>query len=104
MLNYLLSVTSIGLGQYILASWLGLMTSAVLIFLMAKIAKRSLAMVLEGDGKLNGISVPADPAIAIEACLDVQQPLLVKIDGSVDRHGGPVHTTKPTKIYQDHQK
>lgn len=39
VLNYLLSVTSIGLGQYMLASWLGLMTSAVLIFLVAKIVK-----------------------------------------------------------------
>lgn len=141
VLNYLLSVTSIGLGQYMLASWLGMMpitfalvyigttikdlsdvthrwseiskvhwilmtagllASAVLIFLVAKIAKRSLAMALEEDGKLNGISVPADSAIAIEACSDVQQPLLVKIDssacsdvqqpllvkidGSVDRH------------------
>jgi len=125
MLNYLLSVTSIGLGQYMLASWIGmmpitfglvyigttikdlsdvthswseistvrwilltagLMASVVLIFLVVQIAKRSLAKALEEDGKLDGLSVPTDSSIAIEACLDVHQPLLVKIEGSVDNH------------------
>jgi len=125
MLNYLLSVTPIGLGQYMLASWIGMMpitfglvyigttikdlsdvthswseismarwilltagllASVVLIFLVTQIAKRSLAKALEEDGKLDGISVPTDSAIAIEACLDVNQPLLVKIEGSVDSH------------------
>jgi len=125
MLNYLLSVTPIGLGQYMLASWIGMMpitfglvyigttikdlsdvthswseismarwilltagllASVVLIFLVTQIAKKSLAKALEEDGKLDGISVPTASAIAIEACLDVNQPLLVKIEGSVDSH------------------
>lgn len=125
MLNYLLSVTPVGLGQYMLASWIGMMpitfglvyigttikdlsdvthnwseistahwillttglvASVVLIFLVTQIAKRSLAKALEEDGKLDVISVPTDSAIAIEACSDIHQPLLVKIEGSVDSH------------------
>lgn len=123
MLNYLLSVTPVGLGQYILASWIGMMpvtfvlvyigttikdlsdvthswseistaywillatglvASVVLIFLVTRIAKRSLAKALEEDGKLDGIPVPADSSIAIEAYSDVHQPLLIKREGSVD--------------------
>lgn len=123
MLNYLLSVTPVGLGQYILASWIGMMpitfglvyigttikdlsdvthswseistarwillatglvASVVLIFLVTRIAKRSLAKALEEDGKLDGIPVPADSSIAIEAYSDVHQPLLIKREGNVD--------------------
>ncbi|GLJ40205.1 hypothetical protein SUGI_0824750 [Cryptomeria japonica] len=126
ILNYLLSVTPVGLGQYMLASWIGMMpitfvlvyvgttikdlsdvthgwrevstarwilliaslvASVVLIILVTKIAKRSLAKALEeDDDKLDGI-VPISCANGSEEGTDIQQPLLVKDEPIVDVAG-----------------
>uniref|UniRef100_A0A0C9S5H2 TSA: Wollemia nobilis Ref_Wollemi_Transcript_19275_1140 transcribed RNA sequence n=1 Tax=Wollemia nobilis TaxID=56998 RepID=A0A0C9S5H2_9CONI len=119
MLNYLLSVTPVGVVQYMLASWIGMMpitlalvyvgttikdlsdvthgwsdistahwimligslvASAVLIFLVTQVAKRSLAKALEEHGKLDSVIVPLDSVVVSESGTDIEQPLLVKTE------------------------
>ncbi|KAJ6898043.1 hypothetical protein NC652_024770 [Populus alba x Populus x berolinensis] len=87
MLNYLLSVTPVPIGEYMLASWigmmvfiiLGLLVSVVLIFCVTKVAKSALDKALAENEDLDFIFV-ADIAV------NLNQPLIIKIDPSEDKH------------------
>ncbi|CAA7388730.1 unnamed protein product [Spirodela intermedia] len=121
MLNYLLSVTPIGIGEYMMASWLGMMpitlalvyigttlkdlsdvthgwsefsttrwiiiiaglvVSAVLMVCVTKVAKAALEKALAENGANDGPHLP----IVSDTPADLVQPLVIKIDPSVDTH------------------
>lgn len=124
MLNYLLSVTPVDVGSFMLATWLGmmpitfafvyvgttlkdlsdvthgwskvsttrwifilsgLMTSAVLIMCIMKIAKASLDKALAENADIEGILGSEEAStlpIKGDPTLDIQQPLVIKIDPS----------------------
>ncbi|KAM7501332.1 hypothetical protein LguiB_000236 [Lonicera macranthoides] len=127
MLNYLLSVTPVRLGEYILASWVGMMpitfalvyvgttlkdlsdvthgwsdvsttrwiviasgfviSVAVLVYI-TKVAKASLEKALEENGEIEGIlgSQRLPIVVAKESPLDIEKPLIIKIDSSEVHH------------------
>lgn len=125
MLNYLLSVTPVPLGEYMLASWVGMMPitfalvyigttlkdlsdvthgwsevsttrlffiasgfviSVILIVYITKVAKASLEKALEGNEDMEGILASPGLPIVAEPALDLQEPLVIKIEPSGDDH------------------
>lgn len=124
ILNYLLSLTPISIGEYILASWLGMVpitlalvyvgttikdlsdvthgwkdislshwilvtvgfvSTVVLMVLVDRVAKKSLNdAIKENDGKADIICTLADSAHSNQPCLDLQQPLVVKVEPIVN--------------------
>ncbi|KAM7256486.1 hypothetical protein ACFE04_012227 [Oxalis oulophora] len=119
MMNYLLSVTPVHVGHYMLASWFGMMPitfalvyigttlkdlsdvthgwgevsttrwvfmvfgfvmSALLIACILKIAKSSLEKALAENSELDEIMGPSMLPIVAESPLDIQSPLIIKID------------------------
>ncbi|XP_040996046.1 TVP38/TMEM64 family membrane protein slr0305-like isoform X1 [Juglans microcarpa x Juglans regia] len=125
MLNYLLSVTPVSLGEYMLASWLGMMpitltlvyvgttlkdlsdvthgwnefsktrwafvilglsVSAVLIICVTKVAKAALEKALAENEDLDDILASPQLPVVAEPAVDLNQPLIIKIDTSEDNH------------------
>lgn len=125
VLNYLLSVTPVHIGEYMLASWLGMMPvtfalvyvgttlkdlsdvthgwdevsrtrwlfmalglviSVILIVCITRIAKASLDKALAENGDLEGIMASPGLPIVAETPLDLQKPLIIKIDSSREDH------------------
>ncbi|XP_010938771.1 uncharacterized protein [Elaeis guineensis] len=123
MLNYLLSVTPVGIGEYMMASWLGMMPitlalvyvgttlkdladvthgwsevsttrwvliisgfliSAILMVCVTKVAKSSLDKALAENPEVESILVT--PQLPIVSTPDLHQPLIIKIDPSIDEH------------------
>ncbi|EXB39349.1 hypothetical protein L484_025044 [Morus notabilis] len=119
MLNYLLSVTPIRIGEYVLASWLGMMPitfalvyvgttlkdlsdvahrwsemsttnwafialgfgiSMILLFCITKLAKASLEKALAENAEIEGILSPSMLPIVSNSGVDLQKPLIIKID------------------------
>lgn len=125
MLNYLLSVTPVHLGEYMLASWVGMMPitftfvyvgttlkdlsdvthgwaevsktrwalmaagfviSVILMVFTTKVAKASLDKALAENGDIEGILGSPRLPIVAEPPVDLQKPLIIKIDSSGDHH------------------
>ncbi|KAG5567600.1 hypothetical protein RHGRI_002966 [Rhododendron griersonianum] len=139
MLNYLLSVTPVPLGEYMLASWVGMMPitftfvyvgttlkdlsdvthgwaevsktrwvsamppivvvisvvalmaagfliSVILMVVTTKVAKASLDKALAEDGDIEGILGSPRLPIVAEPPLDLQKPLIIKIDSPGNHH------------------
>nr|ADE75858.1 unknown [Picea sitchensis] len=126
ILNYLLSLTPISIGEYILASWLGMVpitlalvyvgttikdlsdvthgwkdislahwilltvgfvSTVVLMVLVDRVARKSLNdAIKDNDGKVDIICTLTDSALANEPCLDLQQPLIVKVEPIVNSY------------------
>ncbi|XP_029116381.1 uncharacterized protein [Elaeis guineensis] len=94
MLNYLLSVTPVGIGEYIMASWLGMMVllisglliSAILMVCVTKVAKSSLDNALAENAEVENILVAPQLPIMSTPTTDLHQPLIIKIDPSTDEH------------------
>ncbi|XP_042518565.1 TVP38/TMEM64 family membrane protein slr0305-like [Macadamia integrifolia] len=125
MLNYLLSVTPVGIGEYMLASWLGMMpitfalvyvgttlkdisdvthgwgeisttrwiliilglvVSVVLIICVTKVAKSSLDKALAENMEIDGALASSKLPIVADAPMDLNQPLIIKIDSSEGNH------------------
>lgn len=125
MLNYLLSVTPVRVGEYMLASWLGMMPitfafvyvgttlkdlsdvthgwhevsttrwvcialglviSALLIACITKVAKASLDKALAESAEIEDIITSPQLPISAEPALDIQKPLIIKIDPVADDH------------------
>ncbi|XP_057474314.1 uncharacterized protein LOC130762602 [Actinidia eriantha] len=125
MLNYLLSVTPVRLGEYMLASWVGMMPitfalvyvgttlkdlsdvthgwdevsktrwvliaagfviSVILMVYTTKVAKASLDKALAENADIDSILASAVLPIVQEPPLDLQTPLIVKIDPPSDHH------------------
>ncbi|XP_057467137.1 uncharacterized protein LOC130756608 [Actinidia eriantha] len=123
MLNYLLSVTPVRLGEYMLASWVGMMPitfalvyvgttlkdlsdvthgwdevsktrwvliaagfviSVILMVYTTKVAKASLDKALTENADIDGILASPVLPIVQESPLDLQTPLIVKIDPPSD--------------------
>ncbi|KAK7856007.1 uncharacterized protein LOC111992274 [Quercus suber] len=125
MLNYLLSVTPVPLGEYMLASWLGMMpitlalvyvgttlkdlsdvthgwsefsktrwafiimglaVSVVLMVCVTKVAKAALEKALAENEDIDGVLASPQLPIVAEPPVDLNQPLIIKIDPSEDNH------------------
>ncbi|KAJ6980739.1 hypothetical protein NC653_024174 [Populus alba x Populus x berolinensis] len=94
MLNYLLSVTPVPIGEYMLASWigmmvfiiLGLLVSVVLIFCVTKVAKSALDKALAENEDLDFILASSQLTIVADIPVNLNQPLIIKIDPSEDKH------------------
>lgn len=125
MLNYLLSVTPVPLGEYLLASWLGMMpitfalvyvgttlkdlsdvthgwsefsktrwafiilglaVSVVLMICVTRVAKAALEKALAENEDIDGILTSPHLPIVAEPPVDLNQPLIIKIDSSEDNH------------------
>ncbi|KAL9662836.1 hypothetical protein QQ045_027671 [Rhodiola kirilowii] len=126
MLNYLLSVTPVNIGEYMLASWFGMMpitfalvyvgttlkdlsdvthgwddvsttrwvlmaagfvVSVLLIICIMKVAKASLDKALAENAELEGSFAPSGlPILSESPQLDLQKPLIIKIDSTSDDH------------------
>ncbi|KAI8574557.1 hypothetical protein RHMOL_Rhmol01G0363900 [Rhododendron molle] len=125
MLNYLLSVTPVPLGEYMMASWVGMMPitftfvyvgttlkdlsdvthgwaevsktrwalmaagfliSVLLMVVTTKVAKASLDKALAEDGDIEGILGSPRLPIVAEPPLDLQKPLIIKIDSPGNHH------------------
>lgn len=125
MLNYLLSVTPVPLGEYLLASWLGMMpitlalvyvgttlkdlsdvthgwsefsktrwafiilglaVSVVLMVCVTKVAKAALEKALAENEDIDGVLASPQLPIVAEPPVDLNQPLIIKIDPSEDNH------------------
>ncbi|XXG83459.1 hypothetical protein AAC387_Pa10g1205 [Persea americana] len=123
MLNYLLSVTPISIGEYMLASWLGMMpitlalvyigttvkdlsdvthgwddisttrwvlmilglvVSVVLVVCVTKVAKAALDKALAENMEVDGIFDSPQLPIVSDPPLDLHQPLIIKVDSSVE--------------------
>uniref|UniRef100_A0A5B6ZB75 VTT domain-containing protein n=1 Tax=Davidia involucrata TaxID=16924 RepID=A0A5B6ZB75_DAVIN len=121
MLNYLLSVTPVHLGEYILASWVGMMPitfalvyvgttlkdlsdvthgwnelsttrlvfmvsgfviSVIMMVYITRIAKASLDKALAENAEFDGILASPQLPIVAKPTLDLQKPLVIKIDPS----------------------
>ncbi|KAK1562021.1 hypothetical protein Q3G72_004989 [Acer saccharum] len=119
MLNYLLSVTPVSLGEYMLASWLGMMpitfglvylgttlkdlsdvthgwgefsktrwallvlglvVSVILIVCVTKVAKAALEKALAENEDIDDILGGSQLPIVAEPAVDLNQPLIIKID------------------------
>lgn len=126
MLNYLLSVTPVPIGEYMLASWLGMMpitlalvyvgttlkdlsdvthgwsefsktrwafiilglaVSVVLMICVTKVAKAALEKALAENEDIEGVLASPQLPIVAEPPVDLNQPLIIKIDPSEDNHG-----------------
>ncbi|BBG93297.1 SNARE associated Golgi protein family [Prunus dulcis] len=93
MLNYLLSVTPVPIGQYMLASWLGMMAfivlglavSVILMICVTRVAKAALEKALAENEDIDINATPELPVVA-EVPAHLNQPLLIKIDPSEDNH------------------
>ncbi|KAL1808415.1 hypothetical protein DCAR_0727878 [Daucus carota subsp. sativus] len=124
VLNYLLSVTPVALGEYMLASWLGmvpitlalvyagttlkdlsdvthgwhefsktrwalivsgLVLSVVLLICVTKVAKSALDKALAENEDIDDDVGAAEESTEVDR-VDLQQPLLIKIDSSEDSH------------------
>ncbi|GMH31001.1 hypothetical protein Nepgr_032844 [Nepenthes gracilis] len=128
LLNYLLSVTPVSIGAYMLATWLGMMPitfslvyvgttlkdlsdithgwyevsttrwifialglviSVILIICITKVAKAALVKALAENGDIEDLLSPSEtsklPAVG-DQILDLQKPLVIKIDPSVEDH------------------
>ncbi|RZR71384.1 hypothetical protein BHM03_00004889 [Ensete ventricosum] len=88
MLNYLLSVTPIGIGEYMMASCLGMMVliisglviSAILMTCVTRVAKTSLEKALaENNVQVDALTAAPSP-VSAGATGDLLEPLVVKID------------------------
>ncbi|KAL4642596.1 hypothetical protein ACB092_02G031100 [Castanea dentata] len=125
MLNYLLSVTPVPLGEYMLASWLGMMpitlalvyvgttlkdlsdvthgwsefsktrlafiilglaVSVVLMVCVTKVAKAALEKALAENEDIDGVLASPQLPIVAEPPVDLNQPLIIKIDPAEDNH------------------
>ncbi|XP_043807431.1 TVP38/TMEM64 family membrane protein slr0305 isoform X2 [Manihot esculenta] len=125
MLNYLLSVTPVPLGEYMLASWIGMMpitlalvyvgttlkdlsdvthgwsefsttrwlliilglvVSLVLMLCVTKVAKSALEKALAENEDIDSILASPQLPIVADPVVDLNQPLIVKIDASEDEH------------------
>ncbi|GFP83975.1 tvp38/tmem64 family membrane protein slr0305 [Phtheirospermum japonicum] len=125
MLNYLLSVTSVSVTQYMLASWLGMMpitfalvyvgttlkdlsdvthgwhefsktrwalilmglvVSAVLIFCVTRVAKAALEKALAENGDADCDILSPQLPITAASAVNLNEPLIVKIDTVEDNH------------------
>ncbi|XP_015888309.3 uncharacterized protein LOC107423287 [Ziziphus jujuba] len=125
MLNYLLSVTPVPVGEYMLASWLGMMpitlalvyvgttlkdlsdvthgwsefsktrwaliilglvVSVVLMICVTKVARAALEKALAEDEDIEDFLEPAQLPIVDEHAVDLNRPLIIKIDESQDNH------------------
>ncbi|KAJ7980121.1 TVP38/TMEM64 family membrane protein slr0305 family [Quillaja saponaria] len=125
MLNYLLSVTPVPIGEYMLASWLGMMpitlllvyvgttlkdlsdvthgwngfsktrwafivlslvVSAVLVICVTKVAKAALDKALAENEDLEALADSPHLPIVSEPAVDLNQPLIIKIDPAEDNH------------------
>ncbi|KAH1208566.1 TVP38/TMEM64 family membrane protein [Glycine max] len=113
MLNYLLSVTPVSIGEYMLASWLGMMPitlalvyvgttlkdlsdvthgwgefskTLVLMICVTRVAKAALDKALAENEDIDGITSSPDLPIVAEPSADLNQPLIIKIDSSEDSH------------------
>ncbi|KAI4349544.1 hypothetical protein L6164_010122 [Bauhinia variegata] len=123
MLNYLLSVTPVRIGEYMLASWLGMMPitfafvyigttlkdlsdirhgwnevstshwifivmgfgiSVISLFCITRIAKASLDKALAEHAKMESVLVPSMLPIVADAAADIQKPLVIRIDPSIN--------------------
>ncbi|XP_041016958.1 TVP38/TMEM64 family membrane protein slr0305-like isoform X1 [Juglans microcarpa x Juglans regia] len=119
VLNYLLSVTPVHVGEYMLASWLGMMPitfalvyvgttlkdlsdvthgwsevstirlvfivlgfglSVIILVCITKVAKASLNKALTENAEIEAILTPSMLPILAESPLDLQKPLIIKID------------------------
>ncbi|KAF5455069.1 hypothetical protein F2P56_024682 [Juglans regia] len=119
VLNYLLSVTPVHMGEYMLASWLGMMPitfalvyvgttlkdlsdvthgwsevstirlvfivlgfglSVIILVCITKVAKASLNKALTENAEIEAILTPSMLPILAESPLDLQKPLIIKID------------------------
>ncbi|KAG6647657.1 hypothetical protein CIPAW_07G093200, partial [Carya illinoinensis] len=119
VLNYLLSVTPVHMGEYMLASWLGMMPitfalvyvgttlkdlsdvthgwnevstirlvfivlgfglSVIMLVCITKVAKASLDKALTENAEIEAILTPSMLPIRAESPLDLQKPLVIKID------------------------
>uniref|UniRef100_A0A3N7FLR0 VTT domain-containing protein n=1 Tax=Populus trichocarpa TaxID=3694 RepID=A0A3N7FLR0_POPTR len=111
MLNYLLSVTPVPIGEYMLASWIGMMpitlalvyigttlkdrwvlivlglvVSVVLMFCVTKVAKSALDKALAENEDLDVILASPQLPIVADSSVNLNQPLIIKIDPSEDNH------------------
>ncbi|KAL5541672.1 hypothetical protein UlMin_009382 [Ulmus minor] len=125
MLNYLLSVTPVPIGEYMLASWLGMMpitlalvyvgttlkdlsdvthgwsgfsktrlaliisglvVSVILMVCVTRVAKAALEKALAENEDIEGIIASPEFNAAVESPVDLNQPLIIKIDSSEDKH------------------
>uniref|UniRef100_A0A6N2KQB8 VTT domain-containing protein n=1 Tax=Salix viminalis TaxID=40686 RepID=A0A6N2KQB8_SALVM len=125
MLNYLLSVTPVSIGEYMLASWIGMMpitlalvyigttlkdlsdvthgwsefsttrwvlivlglvVSVVLMFCVTKVAKSALDKALAENEDLDVILASPQLPIVADTSVNLNQPLIIKIDPSEDNH------------------
>ncbi|KAE8009692.1 hypothetical protein FH972_006116 [Carpinus fangiana] len=119
ILNYLLSVTPVHIGEYMLATWLGMMPitfalvyvgttlkdlsdvthgwnevsttrwvfmvlgfgiSVILLICITKVAKASLDKALAENAEMEGIWTPSMLPIVAESPLEIEKPLIIKID------------------------
>ncbi|GAV60925.1 SNARE_assoc domain-containing protein [Cephalotus follicularis] len=124
ILNYLLSVTPVPIGEYMLASWLGMMpitlalvyvgttlkdlsdvthgwsefsktrwafvilgllVSVILMICVTKVAKAALDKALAENEDIDDILGSPKLPIAVEPPMDLNQPLIIKIDASEDK-------------------
>ncbi|KAF9673312.1 hypothetical protein SADUNF_Sadunf10G0011000 [Salix dunnii] len=125
MLNYLLSVTTVPIGEYMLASWigmmpitlafvyigttlkdlsdvthgwsefsttrwvyiiLGLLLSVVLIYCVTKVAESALDKTLAENEDLDFILASSQLPIVADTPVNLNQPLIIKIEPSEDKH------------------
>ncbi|CAN6726298.1 hypothetical protein ACFX13_012645 [Malus domestica] len=125
MLNYLLSVTPVPIGQYMLASWIGMMpitfalvyvgttlkdlsdvthgwgefsktrwafiilglvVSVILMICVTRVAKAALEKALAENEDIDNIDIIPELPVVSETPVDLDQPLLIKIDASDDHH------------------
>ncbi|XP_044486566.1 TVP38/TMEM64 family membrane protein slr0305-like [Mangifera indica] len=125
MLNYLLSVTPVPLGEYMLASWIGMMpitlalvyvgttlkdlsdvthgwnkfsktrwaflisgllVSVILLVCVTKVAKSALEKALAEDKDIDGVLGSPQLPIVGETPVDLNQPLLIKVENVDDNH------------------
>ncbi|KAJ6911741.1 hypothetical protein NC652_022121 [Populus alba x Populus x berolinensis] len=125
MLNYLLSITPVPIGEYMLASWIGMMpitlalvyigttlkdlsdvthgwsefsttrwvlivlglvVSVVLMFCVTKVAKSALDKALAENEDLDVILASPQLPIVADTSVNLNQPLIIKIDPSEENH------------------
>ncbi|KAF3793050.1 TVP38/TMEM64 family membrane protein [Nymphaea thermarum] len=114
MLNYLLSMTPVSTGEYMMASWLGMMpitlalvyvgttlkdlsdtahdwnhisTILALMVCVTKVAKSSLEKALmENEVGVNDVEPSSQLPVSVNPSVDLYQPLIIKIDPSIDGH------------------
>lgn len=76
----------ISLAHWILLT-VGFVSTVVLMVLVDRIARKALNDAIEeNEGKVDIICIFTDSALASEPCLDLQQPLIVKVEPIVNTH------------------